>query len=343
MLRAARRYVLVTRNRAGKERLHEYASERELVPGDVIVVEGRHWLVERVEDGDGATLRAYARPALYRLRLRHPDGREEAGAFRRFRPDGPRLGHAFTTVEDGELVSWQVVEERLAHDENREPYLDLVATRDYGEFEALPDHELEHSLAVREWQVPAAATAVFSRAEQGGLSIELVALEAGEVPDWTAAEQFVGALVLEELEDDLIELCGVDPDNDPREVCSRPSSSACGRISRASGPTSRASTTRSRNGSSGADASSPPSGRSTTRRIRTADTGGCAGWWTAAPSGQPGSNGSRRRSSRTRSTRRQRRLRRHPAEARPRWRRGIRGCLRVLVPSWRGFGPRGIG
>jgi hypothetical protein len=116
-------------------------------------------------------------------------------------------------------VSWQVVEEGLSHDDQGEPYLDLVAERDYAELEELPDHELEHALARRQWEeLPEAAAAVFSRAEQEGLSIELVALEAGEEPDWEAAERFLDALIIEEIEDDLLELCGVDPDHDLREV-----------------------------------------------------------------------------------------------------------------------------
>ena len=78
----------------------------------------------------------------------HPDGREEIGGFRRYRPDGPRLGHGFTTMLAGELISWEVVDERLAYGDAAKPFLDLVAQRDYGEAEGdLPDHELEHALA----------------------------------------------------------------------------------------------------------------------------------------------------------------------------------------------------
>jgi hypothetical protein len=216
----ALRYEVVTRNRAGKERRHEFASDGALSPGDVMFLEGRNWLVEQVEPepgrDDGSNL-VLAKPARYRLRLLHPDGREEIGALRRFRPDAPRLGHAFTTIEDGQPASWQVADERLAVDEEGEPYLDLVAERDYGELEALPDHELEHALAARDAELPAGAAATFSRAEQAGLAVELVALEAGEAPDWEAAERYIDALILEEIEDDLLELSGVDPDGDPRD------------------------------------------------------------------------------------------------------------------------------
>ncbi len=214
-------YEVVAFNRDGSERRHEYASDDPLGPGDVIVLEGRYWLLEQVEPGgDGRPARALAKPARYRLCLRHPDGRVELGAFRRYRPSAPGLGHAFTTVEQGQPVSWQVVDARLERDEPGEPYIDLVAERDYGEVEALPDHELEHSLAAREEEeeLPAAAVATLGRAGQAGLAVELVALEAGEVPDWASAERFIDALVLEEVEDDLLELCGVNPNIDARET-----------------------------------------------------------------------------------------------------------------------------
>jgi hypothetical protein len=153
------------------------------------------------------------------LTLRHPDGREEVGAFRRFRPDAPRLGHAFSTLENGVPVSWEVVDQRPARDEQRETYLELVAERDFAELEDLPSHELEHALARRLDDEPAeGATATLERAEQMGLSAELVALDPGEEPDWEAAERYLEALIFEEIEDDLLELCGVDLDRDPRDT-----------------------------------------------------------------------------------------------------------------------------
>jgi hypothetical protein len=214
------KYQVVAFTRGGSERVHEYASDDTLGPGDVIVLEGRCWLLEQVEpSGDGGSPRALAKPARYRLCLRHPDGRVESGAFRRYRPGAPGLGHAFTTVDQGQPVSWQVVDARLARDEEGEPYVELVAERDYSEVEALPDHELEHALAAQEEEeLPAAAVATLERAGQAGLAVELVALEAGEEPDWAAAERFIDALVLEEVEDDLLELCGVNPNVDPRET-----------------------------------------------------------------------------------------------------------------------------
>jgi hypothetical protein len=211
-------YEVVTKRRTGRERVHEYASEDPLGLGDVLRLDGRFWLIESIEPGSNQTARALAKPARYRLRLRHPDGREELGVFRRFRPDAPRLGHAFTTMEDARPISWAVAEEQLERDAEDEPYLDLTAVRDFEEVETLPNHELEHTLVLeRDDELPPGALASFSRAEQAGLAIELVALDPGEEPDWEEAERFIDALVIEEVDDDLIELCGVDPDRDPRE------------------------------------------------------------------------------------------------------------------------------
>jgi len=213
-------YRVAIFTRAGKERVHEYASADRLAPGDVVRLEGRYWLIAEIEAAEAASpAGAVARPARYRLLLRHPDGREEMGVFRRLRQDTPMLGHAFTTLEDGETVSWDVVDSRVAREDDGEPYLELVAERDYGEVEALPDHQLEHARAREEDEgLPQEAARTFSRAEQAGLSVELVALEPGEEPDWEEARRFIEALVIEEVEDDLVELCGVDPDADPRDT-----------------------------------------------------------------------------------------------------------------------------
>ena len=198
-------YEVVTVNRAGREHRRPYTAEGELAPGSVVRLDGRDWLVETVEDG-----RVLAKPARYRLTLRHPDGHEEVGAMRRYRADAPRVGHMFATGQ----VSWQVVDERLERD-GEGPYLQLLAERDFGEVEGLPNHELEHAEARDELPEPAQAT--FARAEDAGLEVELVALEPGEAPDWAEAEAYIDALILEEIEDDLLEQCGVDPNNDRRE------------------------------------------------------------------------------------------------------------------------------
>jgi hypothetical protein len=213
-------YDVVTRSRGGRERVREFVSSDPLDVGSPLFLDGRWWLIERAEpDGDDGRARLFAKPGRYRIRLLHPDGRVELGAFRRYRPDAPRLGHAFTTVEEGRLESWSVVAETLERDEAGEPYLDLPAERDYEEVDALPDHELEHALVTRQdEEASEAAAATFARAEGMSLNVELVALEPGEAPDWEAAERFVDALVLEEVDDDLFEMCGVDTDADPQET-----------------------------------------------------------------------------------------------------------------------------
>jgi hypothetical protein len=212
----ALKYEVVTVNRAGIEHRHEFVTTDELAPGDVVLLAGRYWLVERMEP-DGSPPRAFAKPARYRLLLRHPDGRVEDGAVRRYRPDAPTIGHAFSTLQNGQPVGWEVRERRLARDADDEPYIELIAERDYSELEEIPDHELEHALARHDDELPDAVEAMFARAEEVGLAVELVALDAGEVPDWDEANEFLDALVLDEVEDDLLELCGIDPSRDPRE------------------------------------------------------------------------------------------------------------------------------
>ncbi len=209
-------YEVVTRNRAGAERAHRYASEEPLHPGDVLRLEGRFWLVEEV-DTDAEPPRALAKPARYRIQLNHLDGRVELGAVRRYRPGAPHRGHSFTTMEDGQPVSWEIDEERLQRDDDGEPLLELVAKRDYGEAEELPDHELEHTLATRSLRLPEAASSLLQRAAGAGLAMELVALDPGELPDWDEAGRYIDALILEEIEDDLLVLSGVDPARDPQE------------------------------------------------------------------------------------------------------------------------------
>ena len=207
-------YEVVASTRAGAERVHPYASAEPLAEGNVLRLEGRYWLIESIEGS-----RAVAKPARYRVKLRHPDGREEVGAFRRVRADAPRVGHSLATQEDGVPVTWQVVDERLERDDDGDPYLELGAERDFGEVEDVPDHQLEHALArAGDEELPAGAAETFARAEEAGLSVELVALEPGEEPDWREAERYIDSLILEEIEDDLLELSGVHPDRDPRET-----------------------------------------------------------------------------------------------------------------------------
>ncbi|MGZ4307878.1 MAG: hypothetical protein ACXVY8_03165 [Gaiellaceae bacterium] len=206
-------YELVHVSRSGHERVHPYTSEEPLAAGSLLHYEGRDWLVEELDDS-----RALLKPARYRLRLLHPDGREELGAFRRYRPDAPRVGHTFSTIEDGAPASWQVVRDQLARDEQGEPYLELTAERDFSERDdppTLPEHELEHALSRDDGAEAAAAT--LAQAEEAGQFVELVALEPGEAPDWGQAQAYLDAIGIEEIHDDLLVRCGVDPDRDPQE------------------------------------------------------------------------------------------------------------------------------
>jgi hypothetical protein len=206
-------YEIAVRHPAGAEHVHPYASDEPLEPGEVIRLEGRYWLIESL---DGT--RVSAKPARYRLVLRHPDGREETGAIRRFRPGSPGVGHAFSTIEDNQPASWQVVDEHLARAGDGEPYLELVAERDFTEVEEPPVHELEHTLSRDlEDELPESAQEIFARAGEEGNSLELVALEPGEEPDWPETQNYIDALTLDLLEDDLLELCGVDTRRQPQE------------------------------------------------------------------------------------------------------------------------------
>jgi hypothetical protein len=203
-------YEIVTG--AGRQRARRYTSEDPLAPGEVVELGGRYRLVVNVDEPRVDTV-----AARYRLVLRHPDGREEAGALRRYHAESPTIGHQLTTREDGGPVSWTVVEQRLA-DDGGEPFLESIAERDYAEAESdSRRHEREHVLQ----RLPDdgdAAAATLARAEAAGLSVELVSLEAGEAPDWDEASGFLDAMVLDEVGDDLLELCGVDPDTDPQHT-----------------------------------------------------------------------------------------------------------------------------
>lgn len=205
-------YDIVTHDRAGRERIRPYTGEGALAPGSVVLIGGRYWLVERIEQD-----RVKTRPARYRLTLHHPDGRREAGAFRRFRADAPTPGHQLTTLAGGAPISWVVVEGRLAYDVAGEPFVELIAERDYGEADSLPDHQLEHALEQdRDATSPTAAELM--RAESAGRAVELVGLEAGQAADWEAARHYLDSLILEEIEDDLLEQCGVDVRHDRQQT-----------------------------------------------------------------------------------------------------------------------------
>jgi hypothetical protein len=204
-------YQISTRARDGHEQHRPYTSDEPLAPGSVVVLGGRYWLVDEV-GGE----QAHAVPARYRLTLRHPDGVEEPGAFRRYRADAPTVGHELTTIEDGAPITWSVVEQRTARDDLGLTFLEFVADRDYDERESLPDHQLEHALQ-RDTDDGLSASAVVARAREAGLAVELVALDPGQAPDWDEARRFLDSLVLDEIAEGLLELCGVNPDRDPQD------------------------------------------------------------------------------------------------------------------------------
>jgi hypothetical protein len=211
-------YEIATVNRAGIVHKHAYASAEPLGPGDVLRLEGRFWIIETIDQPGERQARATAKPARYRLRLRYSDGREEVGAMRRYRPEAPRIGHSFVTSSGNGPVSWQVVDAQLDRDDEG-PFLSLTAERDFAEVEDIPDHDLEHELAEHaDDSLPEEAEALIARAARENLELELVVLDPGEEPSWDDAARFLEALILDEIEDDLLEQCGVDPDNDPRDT-----------------------------------------------------------------------------------------------------------------------------
>ena len=208
-------YTVVTRRRTGVERVHEFAAETELQPGDVLRLDGRFWLIADARRG-GASCRRRARPAIGCAFVIRTGGKRSAGCA----ATGPTLrGSAIRSPRSKtrQPVSWEVVNSRLGRDDQG-AFLEFAAERDFAEVEELPDHELEHTLARSlDDELPESARAAFERAERSGLSIELVALEPGEEPDWEEADRFIDALVIEEINDDLLELCGVNPDTDPKD------------------------------------------------------------------------------------------------------------------------------
>ena len=178
--------------------------------------------------------------------------------MRRMRPDGPRLGHSFTTIEDGAPVSWSVIDEEFAHDEQGEPFLDLVAERDYGEAEGdLPDHELEHALTARSDEVPDAARERIDEATRLGFAIESSRSSRTRLPDWEEARRYIETLSLDTIADDLLELCGVDTEELAKGHGSKPSSRASATTSSSFSADVKGTTTRSRSGISTTAASSP--------------------------------------------------------------------------------------
>ena len=59
--RMSLKYEVVTQSPSGKARVHQYASEEPLTPGEVLQLRGRFWLVESTDEPGGLP-RAIAKP-----------------------------------------------------------------------------------------------------------------------------------------------------------------------------------------------------------------------------------------------------------------------------------------
>ena len=135
--------------------------------------------VERAAAKPGA-LSTLARPS-----GRPPRGGRVPSLRPGFAPARSRLHDRRSTAQP---ISWAVVDERFARDDDGEPssssWRSATSPRTRG---IVPDHELEHTLARRaEEELPEEATSLLDRADRLGQSVELVALEPGEAPDWDA-------------------------------------------------------------------------------------------------------------------------------------------------------------
>jgi hypothetical protein len=81
-------YEIVTHDRTGRERVHPYTGEDALAPGSVVLIGGRYWLVDRIEQTRVQTSRR-ATGSRYATRV---DGKSPGRP--RFRADAPAPGHS---------------------------------------------------------------------------------------------------------------------------------------------------------------------------------------------------------------------------------------------------------
>ncbi len=207
-------YELVHTSRTGTERVHPFATDEPLEPGSFVRYEGRYWLIERL---DGS--RAIAKPGRYRLELRHPRrprrGRRLPPLPARRAGDRPHVHHCRGRTA-GELGGARTGGSLTTSRTSRTSSSSRTATTRSSTRTSPTTSSSTRSPAARSSELPASVEEAFARAEREGLSAELVALDPGEEPDWTEAASSIDALILEEIEDDLIEQCGVDPRTDPR-------------------------------------------------------------------------------------------------------------------------------
>ena len=197
-------YDVVVVHRTGKEHVHRYTTEEPLEPGDVVRLEGRHWL----SSASRATARRRSPRAIgcgFAIRTAaRTSGRSAAS-------DPTRRGSA-TRSPPSRTGARSAGRSSTAAGPRRErravPRPRRGARLRRRRSDAARPRARAHARPRSEDELPEGAEATLARAADEGLSVELVALEPGEEPDWEAAERFIDALVLEEIEDDLIEQCG---------------------------------------------------------------------------------------------------------------------------------------
>jgi hypothetical protein len=209
--------ILPSRRGSGREHRHRLSTTHDLQVGDLVSVAGGRWIVDELREAGGER-EARLEPARFRLVLLRPDGREEAGAIRRLRDDSLGVGHAFTTADEAgaHRLRWDVVTSRFVRDQGGRPLIEFLADHGLHAHERIPDHELEHRIAQQGDLAEARAALEFATA--AGLAVELVELEPDRDPDWAEAGAYLEALEIEEIGEDLLERCGVKPEQDSPEA-----------------------------------------------------------------------------------------------------------------------------
>jgi hypothetical protein len=122
-------YEVLTRLPSGKERVQTYESDDPLSRRRV-AARRSFLLVEHRGTTGGRGAACVREAARYRIRLRHPDDREELGAVRRIQPGRRGSVTHSLQLERGRPVSWRVVDEQLDATRAASRF-DLRAERDY--------------------------------------------------------------------------------------------------------------------------------------------------------------------------------------------------------------------
>ena len=183
-------YEVVTSISREKERVRRYSSDDPLAPGER-APDG--WpLLARSRASKGREARpglprVLAKPARYRLRLRHPDGHEELGAMRRLRSGSPDgwVTHSRRSRKDSRSAGrWST--SSLSATSAASRFSTYVAERDYAEAEGSSPtmSSSTRSTVRRRGGCRRTPTRRSQRLPREGLDVELVALDPGEEPDW---------------------------------------------------------------------------------------------------------------------------------------------------------------